>query len=534
MKKFLLAILLTSSAYLLNAQNIILNELYVNPSAGNQEYFELHNTSLALPGENLNCYTLVTYYSEGNERGFYVLDLPNVNVNPGGYYVGSSQMNYNFGDSSAMADYSWNDATWMAANGASTRKYVLNNNNSGYTVQTGNYTDIFRLSNSGNGNNGLYATFLFYNGNIVDVFLGAHPQSTLPNFISNLPDLPAGALACSSTPVDFSTLDNDATIVGNVPGPITEDKNYFRESNSRCGQWLRGNQNNDLTPGTANNSALAIDIETTFECNDLTFTYDITGAPAAALPVTVSLYYDINNDSMWTASDVLVGTHIDLGIGDPSFTFNVASGASLILVVDAAAVNGCSDAVIFFNCPIGGPLPVGLRDFKATKTSAGVSLVWETSSEFNNSGFEVLRKTTGGFESIGFVNSLAPSGTSSTGYRYTFNDNERSRVGVTYYRLRQVDRDNRSALSEIRSVRADGGAGILIYPNPGINPKVMLPTDAGKMDVTLLDNTGRIIQRWADIRETNLTLSNLQKGVYALRVNFLESNKQVVERIVIQ
>ena len=68
----------------------VLNEVYPQPGNGYHEFFELYNENNSV--ENLDNYTLVTYYEEaGGITGFYVLDLPNVNLNAHGYYVCASQ-----------------------------------------------------------------------------------------------------------------------------------------------------------------------------------------------------------------------------------------------------------------------------------------------------------------------------------------------------------------------------------------------------------------------------------------------------------
>jgi len=540
MKKYLLSILLIGALATTKAQNVLLNELYVSPSAGHQEYFELHNTSFVMPGENLDCYTLVTYFTTDTERGFYVLDLPNVNITPGGYFVGASQKVVHYGDSVTTADYSWNDAAYMSTHSASTRKYVLNSSGNGYTIQTGTYNDVFSYANNGgNGNNRIYAAFLFYQGNIVDVFMGANPNTNIPNYIADMPDLPTGSLACSANTVDFSTLDADQSIVSNSTPVIQDDQNFYRENNNRCGVWKKGTNQSYLTPGMANprNNALDIVTDVTFSCDLPTFSYDITHAPSSALPITASLYYDMNGDTAWSPVDVLIGTHTDLTLADPIVTYNVAAGASLILVITGADAMGCSNAIYYFSCPQGGPLPVNLKSFNVSKMGAGASLVWQTAGEYNNRGFEVLRRTnTGGFESIGFVNSQALNGTSATGYTYQFNDLTRLTKGTTYYRLRQVDIDNRSLLSDIKALRVDGSAEVLIYPNPSNdgNPKLVLPSDGGRMDVTVLDMTGKVIQQYNDVRDSNVQLHNLRQGMYAVRIYFATTGEQVVQKLIVQ
>ncbi|MBD0285725.1 MAG: lamin tail domain-containing protein, partial [Flavisolibacter sp.] len=59
---------------------VILNEIYPIPGNNRQEFFELYNMSGSNTPVSLDNYTLVTYFEEGNKKGFYVLDLPNQTV----------------------------------------------------------------------------------------------------------------------------------------------------------------------------------------------------------------------------------------------------------------------------------------------------------------------------------------------------------------------------------------------------------------------------------------------------------------------
>jgi hypothetical protein len=96
------------------------------------------------------------------------------------------------------------------------------------------------------------------------------------------------------------------------------------------------------------------------------------------------------------------------------------------------------------------PLPIQLMSFQASTVSAsgGVKLSWATASEINNYGFYVQRSPfpTSGFTDLpgGFV---AGSGTFTGTRQYAWVDQSPS-VGSNYYRLKQVDLDGSSSLTE--------------------------------------------------------------------------------------
>ena len=71
-----------------------------------------------------------------------------------------------------------------------------------------------------------------------------------------------------------------------------------------------------------------------------------------------------------------------------------------------------------------GTLPVTLLSFRGYKDGSRNQLRWTTTTELNNRGFEVQRSTDGiNYSVIGFVNSIALFGNSSSDLDYTFTDN---------------------------------------------------------------------------------------------------------------
>ena len=88
MKKFFTLCLLICIVIVTRSQ-AVLNEVYPQPGNGYHEFFELYNEYNAT--ENLDNYTVVTYYEDGTTSGFYVLDLPAASVAAHGYYVAASQ-----------------------------------------------------------------------------------------------------------------------------------------------------------------------------------------------------------------------------------------------------------------------------------------------------------------------------------------------------------------------------------------------------------------------------------------------------------
>lgn len=182
------------------------------------------------------------------------------------------------------------------------------------------------------------------------------------------------------------------------------------------------------------------------------------------------------------------------------------------------------------------PLPVDFKSFTAARTSrSNVLLKWETFSEQNSNGFAVERNTGNDWQQVAFVPTQAQGGNSNAVLAYQFND-QNTVKGITQYRIRQVDLDARSKLSEIRAVRGEGQTGrIILYPNPSATGIVNVVFEDGNVtrDVSLMDMTGRMIRQIKGITNNNIQIDNLMPGVYSLRVVVRETGDQSVEKLVV-
>lgn len=173
-------------------------------------------------------------------------------------------------------------------------------------------------------------------------------------------------------------------------------------------------------------------------------------------------------------------------------------------------------------------LPADLLSFSGYKDGSRNQLRWTTSAEQNNKGFEVQRSLDGvNYSSIGFVNSMAPGGNSSTQLNYAFTDNNFTGL-KQFYRLRQVDFDNRSKLSNIVLLKSDKPTLITIdgmFPNPAttvVNLMISSPVK-DKLTMTIVDMSGRtMMQRSLNVETGSNTLpvdvSGLAGGTYMVRM----------------
>ena len=187
--------------------------------------------------------------------------------------------------------------------------------------------------------------------------------------------------------------------------------------------------------------------------------------------------------------------------------------------------------------PACATLPVALLSFTALRNNSTVSLKWETVSEENSKGFYIQRNTGSNiWEVLGFIETKAINGSSSSRLDYTFTDLNKAK-GIIQYRLKQIDIDGKFAYSPIRAVRAGGQKGkTIVYPNPSNDGKVNVvfeDKDASR-NISLTDMNGRVIKQWKNVVSNTLQIENLLTGFYTLRILNSETGEQIVEKIVVK
>ncbi len=196
-------------------------------------------------------------------------------------------------------------------------------------------------------------------------------------------------------------------------------------------------------------------------------------------------------------------------------------------------------ATTFSTLPIGGAnqlsniafvtLPVSLINFSGYKSGAKNVLKWTTGNEQNNVGFEVQRSSDGvSYSAIGFVNSQAMGGNSSTELSYSFDDNSPAASRKSYYRLNQQDIDGRSKLSNVVLINGEKPTRIGIggiFPNPATTQVNVLIDAPQRDDVTLvvMDVLGKTVKQKVVNVETGsntvpVDIGSLASGSYMVKV----------------
>lgn len=178
------------------------------------------------------------------------------------------------------------------------------------------------------------------------------------------------------------------------------------------------------------------------------------------------------------------------------------------------------------------PLPVTFVSFTAKAIQSNTAqLNWKTASEKNNSHFEIERSADArNFTKVGRIEG---NGTTTESHSYVFSDQVQDGTAVAYYRIRQVDFDGKSAVTEIRKVEFGkaNATVVTVYPNPSDSKINIEANNQAVAAISVYDMTGRQIAIINQVAQNNqLTLS---PGLYMVNAmdasgNLLSTTKVTI------
>lgn len=166
-------------------------------------------------------------------------------------------------------------------------------------------------------------------------------------------------------------------------------------------------------------------------------------------------------------------------------------------------------------------LPVKLTGFAVRYANKEKVLVsWQTQTEQNNKGFDVERRldNENSFVVKGFVPSKATNGNSTLSIDYSFTD-ANTYSGISYYRLKQIDLDERAYYSTIKAVKGESTVSVLIWPNPNEGQfSIRLEGIPDQKEAYIIDLSGKILQKIAVKGQQPVNIRNLPVGAYILSI----------------
>jgi hypothetical protein len=516
MKKILFSF---AAAFILIAakSQVTLNEVYTDPGSGNSEFFELYNISTSQTAENLDNYTIVTYYEEGSNVGFYVLDMPNLSVNARSYFSGTASNPFNVqGQSGLTANFSWNS---MPAGGLLTK---WEKSGSGYTSVSvpANLNDLF-VTKSGSGAS--YHIFIFKNGMLINGLIGGSSTSEIPSYIKSMPNLPVDMIApATDFLISFSSMgDNMVEYIVPTPG---SDNGYIRKKDGSCASWDKSSAQAQHTPGSTNGAtATSGSLTINSYITPSSLFYNITAGPAEAFPVTMEAYRDFGITAQLDVNDILFDSRsiASTSVGVQQIALPSPNDAVMLAAKEAA---GCYNAVFSVQSLI-APLAVKLLSFSGNLNNNKVVLSWSIASNETTDRFDVERSVDGlNFTTAALVFTSEKSGTES----YKFYENIPV-TGKIYYRLKMYDKNQTFSYSKI-IVLQTGSVGkkqIKIIGNP-VADKLTFSFQSdvtGNAEIKAMDMSGKVLIKqkaavYAGLNVISLPLTeSFSKGAYVVEVS---------------
>jgi endo-1,4-beta-xylanase len=177
----------------------------------------------------------------------------------------------------------------------------------------------------------------------------------------------------------------------------------------------------------------------------------------------------------------------------------------------------------------GGPLPISLANFEASRTNTEVLLTWTVIEETNSDKYVVEKSTDGiNFTPIQTIKALG-----STNYNTT---DKQPTSGRNYYRLVQYDKSGRASYHGIRIVDFSNVPSIYvqIYPNPA-STHFQIRADGNQKNTTA-SITNALGQRLKTFNippsgVISVSTADLSNGVYFIKID--SGNLQQVKRLII-
>lgn len=545
------AVLFSISA---NAQ-VLLNE--IDPNTGNQ-FIELYNGSVT--EQSLDCYTLVVMKPKatGNQSDFYVIDFDASQTIAGnGFYLLN---NTNWATVGSLKQYTFNSVT-------STPIYSSNS----IVANPANLLQLDQLKN---------AAFLFKGGALVDVLI---MKDNLDGAKAMLTPFTALAVAspCGVSTLNIDFLQISSTLTQRNVVPSAGNGVYARVSDGACYGWTKRapsatpgitnapirsserdlvysapswsitsltylNALGETVPLSSNNTipsgSQAYDNSSNPSYATVNLTFGSFSASAQNLEVNINVWVDLDLTGTISSNDRLYGIQsvlIDQASEGPIQVRIPYTEGKIFLEISTSpgSCNFSTNRIIFTQASL---LPTNLKYFNV-KDEKGLKinkLAWRTSSEANNKGFEIQRSmgNTNDFKTIGFVGTKAKQGNSESEISYSFEDANVKAGQTHYYRLNQIDFDGKSAFSPVKSIKPGSiESNLNVYPNPSQGSfTVNTGSNSGKLNIFVMDNTGRVVNQFMNVSTSNTRINNLKKGFYTLKIVNTESGEQSAQKIVVQ
>jgi hypothetical protein len=515
---------------LVSRTQVLFNEVYTDPAAGHNEFFELYNSSTSSSPLSLDDYTIVTYFEIGKTQGFYVMDLPNLTISPKGYFVGASDLPFSYQKvtNSTAADFSWNSAAFTSNNGYVKGWEKQANGTYAQVSLPADFNDFF-YRRTGVGST--YTIFLYNKGVLINslIFGTGGLASVIPAIVS----MPPLFVDMSGSSPDFTI---DFSGYGSIPiesvnQDAGNDNGFYREGDGLCGGWNKSDNGGQHNPRVTNGYvdgysgviSLTAIVQRGTALTGSKVVYDVIAAPSTSFPVTLDVYKDDGLAiSRLDATDNFIESNTETVVTDGPFTtFFTPYDANVLVVVKSNA--GCIDKIMFV--PNASTLPVKLVYFQGNWENNNIILHWNVAQNELSSRFEIEKSTDGkNFTTAGSVPTTDKYG--SEDYSFT----EAVNTDKIYYRLKMYDKKDQAEFSKILVFEKSGNTTtnqIKIINNPATEKLTLSFSSINNqpVEIKIYDLSGRLqmnqkMNAYTGSNLVSLPLSSAFKaGVYAVEVN---------------
>lgn len=334
-----------------------------------------------------------------------------------------------------------------------------------------------------------------------------------------LPDPTSGTNIVSNLTLDFKEQTQTFLLVSGFAGMLNEDLDTSDDAVLDVSPWV------SVLCAVSTYDGVGVNSDNDDYADDFAMMSGIR-----TLSIKASFLPDYSNVPDDASPDIIFTTFGDMGefIGyggevngdgmSPTGPFTMKAG----FVED---YNG-NKSLIYENNPIqpgntgSAVLPIELVAFTGTRVNNAILLKWETASETNNAYMSVERSADGvHFSEIGQQKAHG-NGNSRQSQFYTFTDLA-PLPGINYYRLRQVDKDERFDYQLIIAVSFSNksNAGFRLYPTL-VQDELILQLDKTRDRQSLIyvsDATGRrFLQQSfaADAEQQRINVTSLPVGTY--------------------
>jgi glucose/arabinose dehydrogenase len=221
------------------------------------------------------------------------------------------------------------------------------------------------------------------------------------------------------------------------------------------------------------------------------------------------------------------------GATSPDYSTSISGNYSLV-VTNALNFTDTSDLFL-----VGGVLPLNIISFNAQKTRpTTVKLQWETASEQNVSGYNILRKqkNEATFSVIGYVESKSLNSVSNNKLDYNFIDSFASPNSKIFYRLEIKNIDGATGFSDVRLISpAANGIGLDIYPNPAKgNVQVEISGYDQLALMIIYDLAGRQVGKQILNQQINNIDIKALKGIYFMQTSNMDGSNMMRKKFVVK